>query len=101
MGTACSQDEETEVEEATMALLETGEGTTFREEDDQSSGTEDSHRRCRMLAARHKDHIGEDEGDGHCLMAMGRDISSRSSSSSHNPVPGISRTSAEGGGIHG
>ena len=84
-----------EIEETALALQETGEYETLRDEEDQSSGTDTSHRRRRAMAAHHKDYIGEDpkesddEGDGHCLMAMGRDISSRSSSSSRDPVPPV------------
>ena len=87
------QEEVMEIEETALALQETGEfDTAMDEEASQGSRTDTSHRRRRALAAHHKHFIGEDptesndEGDGHCLMAMERDISPRSSSSSPDPV---------------
>ena len=67
----------------------------MNEETSQDSGTDTSHRRRRMLAAHHKEFIGEDpreperEDDAQCLMAMERDSSPRSSSSGPNPVAAV------------
>ena len=68
-----------------MTMMETG-GEEPSEEGSQDS-TPDSHRRRRLLAAHHKDFIGEDSrksDNENCLMAMGR---YDSNSSSQEEVP--------------
>ena len=82
------QEEDREVEETALSLRETGAEAGFpntREDTSDESGTPTSHRRRRLLAAHHKEFIGEDgDEDESCQMAMGRPNNSGTSSSSPN-----------------
>ena len=95
------QDEEQETEEVAMSLAETGEGNLHHEEQRSSASSADSHRRRRALAAHHKEFVGEDPentDDENCLMAMGRDFPSSSSSQEDAPANDHALEAAEGDG---